>query len=259
MKKVFALLAFFAAILVLVAAVPEIQTPRFWHAFVEPGSLSTAHRFLRSECSGCHVANEGVPAARCISCHANETALLQRQPTAFHANIGTCVECHREHEGNAGLRSAMNHEALIRIGTRQLANAPQDSEARLLYAHLFAHGPAANTTSTTAVSVSTPMEQLLDCYGCHQSRDRHTGQFGRECGSCHATDQWTIARYNHPSPDSKDCAQCHAPPPSHLMEHFEMISKKAAGVEHADPSQCYLCHQTTSWNDIKAVGMFDHH
>src|SRR5690606_15154199 len=52
MKKVFALLAFFAAILVLVAAVPETRTPRFWHAFVEPGPLSTAHGFLGGECSG---------------------------------------------------------------------------------------------------------------------------------------------------------------------------------------------------------------
>jgi hypothetical protein len=43
------------------------------------------------------------------------------------------------------------------------------------------------------------------------------------------------------------------------MGHFEMVSKRVAGVEHAEVSQCYLCHQTTSWNDIKSVGMYDHH
>jgi hypothetical protein len=28
---------------------------------------------------------------------------------------------------------------------------------------------------------------------------------------------------------------------------------------HAKVEQCYLCHQTTAWNDIKGVGWYKHH
>ena len=259
MKTVLGLVGALAAALVLVASAPRMRTASLWQQFVTPGRLSTAHAFLRGDCSSCHVSIEGVQATRCISCHAGETALLQRQPTAFHSDVGTCVECHREHEGDAGLQAAMDHEALAVIGLRQLARAPEGSEARLLYSHLFGHGPAASASPVTAGFANTPHEELLDCYGCHQSRDRHASQFGRECGVCHSTAQWTIPAYRHPPPSSTDCAQCHQAPPSHSMGHFEMVSKKVAGVEHADVSQCYLCHQTTSWNDIKSVGMYDHH
>jgi hypothetical protein len=34
------------------------------------------------------------------------------------------------------------------------------------------------------------------------------------------------------------------------MMHFKMISMTTAGVEKAEVNQCFLCHQTTSWNDI---------
>lgn len=255
-KTTLTTLAVIALIAAALAAVPALRAASFWHAFVEPGPLSSAHAFLEDNCMGCHEPVEGVQAARCISCHANETALLQRQPTVFHASIGTCVECHREHDGATSLRSAMNHEALAAIGLRQLASAPDGSDAQLLYAHLFAHGPVRSSMSGAGI---TPKEQLLDCFGCHESRDRHTGQFGRECAACHSTVQWTNAQYRHPPPSSTDCAQCHRPPPSHYMGHFEMVSKRVAGVEHAEVAQCYLCHQTTSWNDIKSVGMYDHH
>ena len=63
----------------------------------------------------------------------------------------------------------------------------------------------------------------------------------------------------HPSPLSTDCNQCHQAPPSHSMMHFKMVSMKIAGVEHADVSQCFLCHQTNAWNDIKGVGWYKHH
>ncbi len=36
-------------------------------------------------------------------------------------------------------------------------------------------------------------------------------------------------------------------------------SKKVAGQPHALVNQCYLCHQTTAWNDIKRVGWFQCH
>ncbi len=53
----------------------------------------------------------------------------------------------------------------------------------------------------------------------------------------------------------------------HMM-HFEMLSKRIAKQEDSQVAeccgptqvnQCYRCHQTTSWNDIKGVGWYKHH
>ena len=80
-----------------------------------------------------------------------------------------------------------------------------------------------------------PAEALLNCATCHQTKDRHRGLFGN------------------------DCAQCHQAPPSHSMMHFQMISMKVACQPNAKVSQCFLCHQTTSWNDSKGGDHFKHH
>lgn len=218
-----------------------------WQSQVMPGKLSAAHAFLETDCASCHTPVKGVDEAKCIACHANNEALLQRQPTAFHANIGNCAACHVEHGGaNANLR-AMNHDALAQIGANLIpesANIPNQTNIPLL------------PENHPLVS---PLEARLDCASCHATKDKHFGLFGQNCASCHATNQWTISSFQHPSPRSTDCAQCHQAPPSHYMEHFSMVSKRVARQENAQVSQCYVCHQTTSWNDIKGVGFYKHH
>jgi hypothetical protein len=99
----------------------------------------------------------------------------------------------------------------------------------------------------------------FNCVNCHATKDRHRGFFGEDCAQCHSPTGWAVAGFRHPSPLSTDCAQCHLAAPSHYMEHFHMISAMIARQEHARVNQCYLCHQTTSWNDIRGVGYYKHH
>ncbi len=103
------------------------------------------------------------------------------------------------------------------------------------------------------------LEKTLNCVSCHANQDRHRSLFGSDCSTCHDTIKWSIASFRHPLPASRDCSQCHQAPPSHYMMHFKMISEKVAGVENAQVTQCYICHQTTTWNDIKGVGWYKHH
>jgi len=104
-----------------------------------------------------------------------------------------------------------------------------------------------------------PTNSRLNCAVCHQTKDVHRGLFGTSCIQCHNTDKWTIAEFRHPLPTSTSCVQCHQAPPSHYMMHFKMISMPIARQERAAVNQCYLCHQTTSWNDIKGAGFYKHH
>lgn len=234
-----------------------VKSGDFWRQQVSPGALSVAHSFLNSECSACHVSLKSVPADRCIACHSDEPELLQSENTAFHKTIGSCTGCHREHEGKSVLRPPMNHQILGQIAIQQQA-VKEDVKGLQLLDQL-------NTWLTKGPHVLPENSQLsreenqLRCVACHQTKDRHLSLFGKECGACHGTVAWALIDFRHPAASSRDCNQCHQGPPSHYMEHFSMISMRVAGKPHAKVDQCYLCHQTTTWNDIRGVGFYDHH
>ena len=232
---------------------------------VSPGPLSSGHAYLGDRCSACHEPNVGVTSAKCTACHANAERLLSRQPTAFHASIGECSSCHFEHQGRKMRPIPMDHVEFARIGARTLSRASSTDPA----------SAATLSSLSTWLRIRLPGQldetsarEALNCIGCHATKDRHLGFFGQDCAQCHATTSWRIAGFQHPGPSNLECAQCHQAPPSHYMMHFQMISKKIAGQEDdrvagccgaVNVSQCYRCHQTTSWNDIRGVGYYKHH
>ncbi|MBA4020680.1 MAG: hypothetical protein C0483_26265 [Pirellula sp.] len=233
-----------------------------WQRMALPGELSNAHAFLKHNCAACHTAVKGVEAGNCIACHADNESLLQRQPTSFHANVSSCVECHREHRGTDQRPTEMDHRALAEIGFRDLkTDRRPDGENEWVRTALLdwigRHQPA--DQGSEGHSSLTPQEAVLNCAACHSHKDRHVKLLGQDCAQCHGTTKWTIPEFRHPSPGSTDCAQCHQAPPSHYMMHFQMISAKVAGKPHAQVNQCYQCHQTTAWNDIKGAGYYKHH
>jgi len=247
-----------------------VMSPASWQHTVIPGGLSKGHEFLAKNCAACHTTNKGVEAKNCIVCHADNLAVLQRQPSAFHANIGECSSCHREHQGPVANTTKMDHVVLARIGLKQIEGEPQSGAdvtqiKRWLEEAANSPQPAGSRSGEINVveefgqPLLQPEEALLNCAACHSTKDRHNGLFGNDCAQCHATAKWTLPDFRHPSSSSQSCSQCHQAPPSHYMMHFKMISMKTAGVEKAEVNQCFLCHQTTSWNDIKGVGFYKHH
>ena len=218
---------------------------------VQPGPLSAKHAFLSDKCETCHTPARGVNSIACIGCHGTAAVDLGKQPTAFHATIQDCRGCHVEHLG-AARPIKMDHAVLLRIGTHLTIgqeghpNVPSQMVDDL--------------KGFLGLPVSRSAEKAqLDCVSCHSNRDPHRELFGRNCASCHETDSWRIGGFLHPSPGSKDCAQCHQAPPSHYMGHFVMMDRMIARQEHAQVNQCYLCHRTDSFNDIKGVGWYKHH
>jgi len=222
-------------------------SPASWQHMVLPGELSQPHAFLADNCAACHTANKGVEAQNCIVCHADNKSVLARQPSAFHAEIRECAACHLEHQGRVPSTTKMDHIALAQIGLKQVrkSTTARDPQLDALVAWMKQTEAAPHTQ--------------LNCATCHQTKDRHRGLFGNDCAQCHATEKWTIAEFRHPSSASQSCAQCHQAPPSHYMMHFKMVSMMTARVAKAEVNQCFLCHQTTSWNDIKGVGFYKHH
>lgn len=222
-----------------------------WTDAVLPGPLSEKHAFLSDRCESCHTPTKGVEAAACVACHTTAAADLGKQATAFHATSKECRGCHLEHAG--GVRpTRMDHAALLRIGAfPHEANTSARAITGQMVADLKKFLRVPNSDEAEKAS--------LDCVSCHSNREPHRGLFGRECASCHALDTWRIAKFLHPSPTSKECAQCHQAPPSHYMHHFVMMDQMITGQHHARVNQCFLCHRTDSFNDIKDIGWFKHH
>jgi hypothetical protein len=255
----FAAITFFLLVLSFFAFSPRhrdrtaraMLSPASWQHTVLPGELSQPHGFLANNCAACHTPNKGVEAKNCIVCHADNKTVLQRQPSAFHADIGSCSACHLEHQGRITSTTKMDHVTLAHIGLRQVQNATPSRDSLIAWLKQGEASPLMPQLQRE--------ESLLNCATCHQTKDRHNGLFGKDCAQCHGTTKWTLPDFRHPSSASQSCNQCHQAPPSHYMMHFQMISMKVACQPNAKVNQCFLCHQTTSWNDIKGVGYYKHH
>jgi len=228
---------FIAALLAVVVGLPALMranTPPgsgFVQGLVSPGPLSPAHQSFAGQCTTCHTPLKGVETKTCLSCHAGQD-FGDKQSTQFHASASQCTSCHVEHDGGRSL-ARMNHDALL------------DPK-------VWKHPTPIPQAIRDARSAG------LDCASCHSIRDPHLGVFGKHCVSCHTVNSWRVEGYRHPSVNSTQCAECHRPPPSHLMEHFGMVSQRVAG-EKARVDKCVACHTTDSFNNIRKRGWYDHH
>ncbi len=225
--------------------------------FVSPGPLSSKHAYLNNcRCTSCHEPTVGVTVANCTACHANDERLLGRQPTQFHASIQECAACHVEHLRTNMRPLVMDHVELAKVGGRTLARASRrDPDSAATLHSLETWFRIRNPDQLDATSA----REALNCAGCHDRRDPHLQRFGSDCAQCHKLDSWTVPGYQHPSPQSKECVECHKPPPSHLMGHFSMISQGWARKPNARVDECFECHNTTGWNDIVDIGFYKHH
>ncbi len=239
-----------------------------WTVAASPGPLSATHDFLRTQCEACHTPVRGVEAASCLTCHITAAPDLVTKPsTAFHANIGECAGCHVEHQGRDRRPINMDHAVLATVGHARAAEAAASSTPASGFSHtlerleVLLRGSGADMAGGSLASRSLPAETraTLDCTGCHANRDPHRTLFGRDCQACHNADAWAITTFRHPSPRSQDCVQCHQAPPSHYMMHFEMMDRMMTGQANARVEQCFLCHQTDSFNNVKGIGWFKMH
>jgi hypothetical protein len=103
----------------------------------------------------------------------------------------------------------------------------------------------------------------LDCLSCHKKDDKHEGQLGGKCDSCHNDKAWKEAKYDHALSRFPltgrhliaECKKCHethrykdAPRDCFSCHKKEDKHKQVFGM------QCETCHSTRSW----ATWSFDH-
>jgi hypothetical protein len=211
-----------------------------------------------TNCGACHTPNGWLPASfdhnlsafkldgqhvnvACENCHINN--VFKGTPT-------DCNSCHQKddkHKGQFGQNCAACHTTAGWL--------PANIDHNLFSFKLTGK-------HTTVVCESCHLNYVFrdtptDCYSCHQKDDKHKGQFGTNCGSCHTTAGWLPATFDHNlsgfpltgAHTSLNCTQCHT------GGGYSGLSTACAAC-HAEPSvhvgmfgtDCAQCHTTSNWN-----------
>ena len=156
--------------------------------------------------------------ALCANCHVNNV---------FKGTPSNCYACHQaddKHKGGMGQSCGTCHT------TSTWAGAVFDHNTtlfKLTGAHITALCANCHINN---VFKGTP----TNCYACHQADDKHKGGMGQSCGTCHTTNTWAGAVFDHNSTLFKLtgahikalCANCHV-----------------NNVYKGTPTSCYACHQ----------------
>jgi len=162
-------------------------------------------------CKSCHVNNvfKGTP-KDCFSCHAAKDA--------HNGQFGTvCSACHNT---SSWKNATFNHNNTAFPLTGTHANV------------------VCQSCHVNNVYKGTPR----NCFACHANDDKHNGQFGTDCASCHNTTRWGNVTFNHnntafPLAGKHTNVQCQA---CHTNGY------------KGTPTNCFACHA----NDDKHNGQF---
>ncbi len=175
---------------------------------LSPGALTAGHAAFANDCLSCHTILRGAPPPKCVACHPLDSIGLSRrvlvQPVkarpalaGMHTEFrnADCLDCHTDHVGPdpAQATHAFSHEAL---------------------------GP----------------ERRQRCSGCHRPdrpADELHRQLGDGCASCHTTQAWTPATFEHEQ--------------HFVLDRDHAVSCRTCHTEPASYQQytCYGCHAHT--------------
>ena len=128
----------------------------------------------RFTCADCHPKGYAgaFDQALCTSCHAAiDAAFMKQHEAAYGAD---CLACH---DGSGTAK--VDHSKFPFKLTGKHATVP------------------CGGCHDGAKSMQDFQKTPQDCYSCHAKDDEHKGSFGKDCGSCHTTNGWGDATFDH--------------------------------------------------------------
>ncbi|MFZ2651517.1 MAG: cytochrome c3 family protein [Burkholderiaceae bacterium] len=191
--------------------------------------------------------------ARCDACH--KSALFKEAPKE-------CIACHRKddkHEATLGELCATCHvERDWKTTTGRFDHDKTKFQLR------NAHAALKVKCSDCHKDLRSLRKTALDCYSCHRKDDRHEGQQGRECASCHVDTNWkSVPRFDHGLTRfplsgrhfKVECKACHASA-RFKDAKLDCVACHAKDDQHKTTlgTACESCHNARSWR----VWDFDH-
>lgn len=253
------------------------------------GPMSIAREKPGSGCLDCHRKDdkhEGRLGADCAACHTEtgwkERGRFDHDKTAFalrgkhrdarcescHKNANhkdtpkDCIGCHRDddrrsHQGTLGTDCATCHSE------RDWKSAPGFDHARTRFPLRHAHAAPGLACKSCHADATKLRGTALDCLSCHKKDDRHEGQLGVRCETCHDERSWKVAAFDHTRTRfvlvgrhvQVACKDCHTTP------RLRDAARECIGCHLKDDrhkarfgTACESCHNTRHWG----LWNFDH-
>ncbi|MGB7540595.1 MAG: cytochrome C [Burkholderiales bacterium] len=192
-------------------------------------------------------------AARCETCH-KDNAFKQKLPK-------TCIGCHRKDDEEKGHKG--------RFGEKCQTCHTEKSWAAITFDHgrdtrYLLRGKHAKVKCDSCHRGDLYRDKLpTDCVACHERDDKHNGQLGRSCESCHGETDWKRTSFDHNRSRfpllgrhaKVECKACHAGPRYRdaKTECVACHAKDDAHKRRLGP-RCESCHNARDWK----IWDFDH-
>ncbi len=212
------------------------------HDGVDRFGKQFSHNSFQFKLTGKHVD------VACAECHVDARSL-----TDFPTAPQDCYTCHRAddpHETRFGTDCGACHSP---DGWKPAKFDHNLSAFKLEGAHAEV---ACESCHRNGVFKGTP----TDCYACHQQDDAHSGNFGKDCSTCHVPVSWDSVTFDHNrtafpldgAHANVQCGQCHT------NNTFVGTPTQCVAC-HADPdfhagafgTSCADCHSTTAWSPAR--------
>ncbi len=221
-----------------------------------PGDVIKGHAKEEETCEKCHKKfDKGAQSGLCMDCH-KDVGKDVREKRGYHGRLDAgkeCKECHTDHKGRNAKIAEFNHGKFDHLLTDYpLKGAHQNEKVKCADCHR-----AAKKYS----------EAPVICNECHKKDDKHKGNFGAKCESCHVEKSWKEILFDH---DKKTkypllgkhkeakCASCHKGDlfKDKLKSTCISCHRKDDDKAHKGNfgAKCESCHVEKSWKEI----LFDH-
>jgi len=155
--------------------------------------------------------------AKCVSCH---TGMLYKEKTATQ-----CVACHRKDDDRKGHKGRFGNKCESCHIEKNWQTVTFDHDRQTKYPLRGKHVTAKCASCHTGILYQEKLTTA--CYACHQKDDKHKGQEGKKCESCHNERSWKETRFDHG------------------LSRFPLLGKHAK-------VECKKCHLTPTFKDAKS-------
>ena len=199
---------------------------------------------------------DGRPFA-CADCHSETVARF---------DVATCDACHRQadeaymqaHVADFGAGCLGCHDGVDRYGKQRFDH--NQLVFPLTGKHVGAPCAGCHVDARTVADLQAAPQ---DCVACHEKDDEHEGQFGTDCATCHTTETWEDATFDHsksafPLTGKHTDVACES---CHVNNVFKGTSQTCVACHEKDDehdgqfgTDCAACHTTGTWQDAT----FDH-
>lgn len=199
--------------------------------------------------------------AKCDTCHKGGVS----GPNAKLKLDMECVACHRKnddekgHKGRYGDKCGTCHTA--KEWKSSIFDHDKETKYRLKGKHRETKCDACHLPEKGPIYSKVKLEQA--CNACHKKDDKHKGQLGEKCDSCHDERKWKDVPFDHnksrfpltASHTKVECKKCH------LTPAFKDAPLTCYGCHEKDDrhkggygKKCEACHATGTWKSWD----FDH-